>query len=115
MTDPIPLRQQCRMTEIILGLLMHAGTEFQTEVCLLPGDIINLTTDEMDRLDGRWYEKIKKIGPITDLSGAIVWCMAPGQKHLWRRPSHMRKASSNAVRCAEHATTLKERAVHRLT
>ena len=103
------------MTEIVLGLLIHAGTEFETEVCLLPSETIDLTAEEMARLDGRWYEIIKMIGPTTDLEGAIVWCMEPWQKHLWRRPSHMRKAASRQVRCAEHATTLKERAVHGLT
>ena len=62
MTDPIILRQRCRMNEVVLGLLIHAGTEFQTEVCLLPGETINLTADEMSLLDGRWYEKAKMIG-----------------------------------------------------
>ncbi len=114
MTDPIPLRYRCRMIEIVLGLLINVGTELQKEVCLLPGETIGLTAEEMARLDGRWYEIIKILGPVTNLEGAIVWCMEPGNKHLWRRPAHMRKETNRAVRCAEHATTLKERAVHGL-
>jgi hypothetical protein len=96
------------MTEDIFGILINAGTEFEYEACLLEGEEIDLTTEEMARVDGRWYFEIERKGTQMDLSGPIVLCPSKAGPHLWRRPESM----GNIKVCAEHALSSKQKAIH---